>query len=108
MDDYPNERDYWEYREELSQYSYEFESLDNIYKEIELIVDDPKLGLYKDECSEYEFSKYIVFCACCESGEEISPKKYNSKIWFENYKHTENCPIEKLRSLVNTLGDMIA
>lgn len=70
-----------------------YDPLEDIYEEIEKIVNEKNFGMFMtydgNSAPEYKCSE------CSYSGDP------------HNIEHDESCQIEKLRSLVNTLGDMI-
>lgn len=77
----------------IAEFGY-YNPLEDIYEQIELIVGDKTFGIFMtyDGNSAPEYK-----CSECYSSNDP-----------HNIEHDETCRIYKLRSLVNTLGDMIA
>lgn len=114
--DYPSEEDLFQAEnekwnkiekniQELEKLNY-FSPIENTLVAVEEIVNDSQLGLYKEVY--FDDDEYQVCCHKCNAVKPITYSRYYSDSWAENFEHNENCPILKLRSLVNTLGDMIA
>jgi hypothetical protein len=105
LEDYPEEvkKDFAERNAMIKERGY-YDPLEDIYEKIEEIVNNPDFGILYNvdsnlhECTSCGRTKEFLFPILIEEYEEA----------LINFPHYEICYIEKLRSLIATLGDMIS
>lgn len=81
-----------------------FNPLEDIYEEIEKIINESRFGIYRDTTWDLNEEKHYIYCHDCLAVKRFG---YNDDPPYEEFIHNQDCDIIKLRSLVNTLGDMI-